>query len=1725
MPSFVFKQILLFSCFACIATPVVGAKLRFAGVLGNSGDSAATLVTFSQKPACGFGPVLDGENAIWERAGSTRLNRYALDGRLLASFPLPDSNNKLRDQMTLAGKFLVFHFGRGLYRLPIEAASGSELERLDGNAELMSPSAWRGKVAILTDGQLFWLNPATGKQSSIVRTDRSLRQLFVDREDGTVYGFGNGEVLAWKDGEPVDGFPRPFNASRTQKIGRYWYSHGHHGTIHRFSERFEPDPGVVLGGASGSFIGYLPRSVDITHGTGLVHIRDDLFAVSGLGGVVQILRWDEATSKFEVVRRIGALYGLTALALDTGGNIWTPRGSLRWNDSSATPFTPGDVEPYHTTQPVLVDGKTVCFLKNHYNYIQKAHGPVIDASGWAHLETRNIKGVTLDESVRGSCAFTNSRGQLRLLVTSRDGRAMEFSLSQSGQIGDNPTQATLPGLTNCTSLAWFENHLLAGDDGMVVAFEQREDGWQKVAVPRIDEILSQTSEGVTEAGSSIHEFYVHSDGKRLVVTDAVAGQLSLFDSLKGAKPVVYSGLNRPTHVAVSGDRLIVYESGRQRLVKLELDAESPKPGKTFNRRKDARGTLIWNFADTDYYSLGRPGGLPLDVAMRERDGGTDLSFRIPDGTLEFKVGIANATDSFIVTSPNARIPTDNWSELRLAVFARRADQQERFGFQDNQPIHANFSDAPLDWAPFDLENYREVVAERRQQIRVDFEQPVDGKASLVIENEMGVRVRNLVSGRTFQTGTQTVVWDGLDDNGKLVAPGSFRWRGVTHPGVRPEFRMTFAGGGEKVDSRPWGPNHGLLHHAVANDKHIFFAAPVTEGGWALLALDANGNFVQGYEHQQGFGIGHNAIAVDDKYLYCAQDGFGWGGANRVNWSSDDWTATWTLTVARYDLQSGKAVEFPGKQRAFTADTMQVGPGSSHPDLKQYNLGGLTVLNGRVYVGSRDKNAVLVFDAESGKRIDSIPLAGVRHLTADAHDVFAATDNGISRLGDAKQIIDAGKMNISGLTVATNGDIWLCDRASHLAHRFTSDGKHVESLGKPGGPYKGAYDPDRMVNPTGLAFGPNGKLWVTEHRWNPKRVMAWDLEKKTIVYEKFGIPHYGGDGSGFDPENARRWIGLGCFWDVDIDAGTARPTHVMALDEGHFQHYHPHGYSFFREAGRTFLCTRGKIALLCEVLKDGTIRELAACCGTHHFAYGCRWKPPQAYIDAFYAKWPSKRKDEKTGRGATGKPWAGRVAGVLWVDRNGDGETQQDEFDFTDEGVKFADGAWGHRQDSLTFRFPAAVGKKVKVVEIKRDGFLPNGIPNYPSLNQALENDSTDVSLTPGHNRQGVSTARDRFGRFVFNSDPELNAFSSDGKHLWSFPNRWSNVHGSHKAPLPETGVMQGTMAILGMAPFDDNADVFFLNGNHGRCFLLTSDGLYLDEAFTDVRVSYLKNEYRLGGEIFGGMFDRSVATGDYYVQIGHGPYRIYQLHGIDQATRIAGTIDVTPQQIAAAERRKLRKLSQQQSEKTLQLPGTITWDQNGKFKVALQASVSDEHLHLTWQVQDPSPWINNGRDWTTLFATGDTVDLQLGANPNADPSRRKPVAGDKRLLIAPRADKQPIAVLYEHVKPGGTNPIEFTSPWRGARVDNVTELKSVDIKVKTSSSSYLVEASIPLQTLGLTPARHSLRADFGVTFGDADGTETQLRSYWANPATMLVDDIPGEVMLHPNLWGTVTLGR
>jgi hypothetical protein len=442
------------------------------------------------------------------------------------------------------------------------------------------------------------------------------------------------------------------------------------------------------------------------------------------------------------------------------------------------------------------------------------------------------------------------------------------------------------------------------------------------------------------------------------------------------------------------------------------------------------------------------------------------------------------------------------------------------------------------------------------------------------------------------------------------------------------------------------------------------------------------------------------------------------------------------------------------------------------------------------------------------------------------------------------------------------------------------------------------------------------------------------------------------------------------------------------------------------------------------------------------------------------------------------------------------------------------------------------------VTLKPGGYLPGGAPEYPTLNEAC---AKAVPIDMTHSE--YETSVDRFGDTVFNSDPAMKCVAPDGRTLWTYPNQWTNVHGSHAAPLPEIGVMQGALFFLGMAPLDDRSDVFVMNGNHGRFFVLTSDGLYLDEMFKDVRMGSAVDAYLIGGECFGGFFAKSEKDGRYYLQSGHTDYRIFRVSGLAEAKRSEGPVAVTPEQAVAAANNLRRKAEATAAPREIAIPfrakppaidgkdddwpreGETAWSKSGRFTVKVRAAYDARNLYLYYVVQDASPWVNNGKDWTLLFKTGDSINLELGTDPSADPARKGPVPGDLRLLIAPFEGKD-IAVLYRYRVPGAASPVTFTCPWRSEKVDEVRRLDDAKIRVVQREGEYAVEASVPLEALGLKDlSAKTLRGDFGVIFGDPSGQINMLRSWWSNQATGLVSDVPGEIMLAPNLWGTLRFAK
>jgi hypothetical protein len=159
-----------------------------------------------------------------------------------------------------------------------------------------------------------------------------------------------------------------------------------------------------------------------------------------------------------------------------------------------------------------------------------------------------------------------------------------------------------------------------------------------------------------------------------------------------------------------------------------------------------------------------------------------------------------------------------------------------------------------------------------------------------------------------------------------------------------------------------------------------------------------------------------------------------------------------------------------------------------------------------------------------------------------------------------------------------------------------------------------------------------------------------------------------------------------------------------------------------------------------------------------------------------------------------------------------------------------------------------------------------------------------------------------------------------------------------------------------------------------------------------------------------------------------------------------------------------------------------------------------------------------------MYALGDTVDFQIGTDPEADSKRDKPALGDLRLSIGNLGGK-PSAVIYRPVAKEKAPKKFFSGVWRdGVEYDSVLTLTDarIEVTVDEAGKRYLVEAAIPLAALGLKPAAGlTLGGDFGATFGDAAGKDTLLRSHWNNQATGIVADEVDELRIDPGNWGRI----
>jgi hypothetical protein len=504
---------------------------------------------------------------------------------------------------------------------------------------------------------------------------------------------------------------------------------------------------------------------------------------------------------------------------------------------------------------------------------------------------------------------------------------------------------------------------------------------------------------------------------------------------------------------------------------------------------------------------------------------------------------------------------------------------------------------------------------------------------------------------------------------------------------------------------------------------------------------------------------------------------------------------------------------------------------------------------------------------------------------------------------------------------------------------------------------------------------------------------------------------------------------------------------------------------------------------------------------------------------------------------TGPLWDGSFGkAFLWIDQNDDGRAQRVEIALRD--VRLGRYYWGQAMgDDLTVAVPLSNAEVFLV--FRPDGFTPGGAPRYRF--DAAE------TVRPVRGGEGMM-AVGRDGRFYLNQTP-LTGLDRTGKTLWTYPNDFVSVHGSHRAPAATPGLLIGPSSIYGTAFVSPEiGEVFYLNGNLGQNYLFTEDGLWVQSLYRDCRGWFdvpaqvtpgmSCDAMTAGGESFGGGFCRS-ADGKYYTVGGGTAAVVMEVTGLDSLRRFGLRVTVSKRDVAAARALKIARLARKSAVRVYVVrkaatPPPVDGDlrawamekdaleiKSGKTPVGrVKAVYDDATLYLAWQVRDASPLRNAGQDERLMFVTGDGVDLMLRSDPEAEGNA--PCKGDLRLLLTVK-DGKPLAVLYEAVVPG-TKPghrASFSSPWRTVTFDRVRTVEC-PLALKPARGGYAVTAAVPLRLLGLAGLKgRTLRGDFGVLGSDSAGRECTSRRYWANPATNNTNDVPDEAMLVPALWGRI----
>jgi outer membrane protein assembly factor BamB len=979
--------------------------------------------------------------------------------------------------------------------------------------------------------------------------------------------------------------------------------------------------------------------------------------------------------------------------------------------------------------------------------------------------------------------------------------------------------------------------------------------------------------------------------------------------------------------------------------------------------------------------------------------------------------------------------------------------------------------------------------------KIDLELPHDGFVSLNIKSAEGRVVRQLLTARFMTSGKHEILWDGLTNMshlkpGEVVSEGNYTWEAIFHSGLGLRMMGWADNAGKAPFNSPggnWGGDHGMPCAVTTDGQQMILGWSGSEAGRAVVCTDLDGNVRWRHKHG-GFG-GARHVAVEDGVVY-------------VNDGHEN-------VIYRLDANKGAYSYWKGKDTAV----LPVGAG----------VMGLEVADGRLYL--TQDNAIRVLDAETGKQLGAVDVTkpGDLEAASDGTIYVLSAGNQVLRLKEngTTTVVVRGLKNARGLALDKNGEIYVgVLEPNHQVRVFAQNGKLIRSIGKRGGRELGPWEQNRLHSINGLRVDARGMLWVAEQNDRPKRFSCWDSENGSFVKEFFGPTAYGALGGAISPEDPLVMVGSGCEWRLDPETGRARCVGL-----------------FHRGGMQNSRFGQGPDGRLYVAVAEGWIHG---------------YNPVWIYERVNAGQYKLRTRFEAISDKTNDKGWLiGNITGArIWSDANDDQREQPGEIRQYDIALGGWISGW---YMSMTQSMIFYGG----VYRVAPTGWTVCGAPLYDLSRAKKMPAPEDISRRGGMGSQrGCGSVDGKlivYNGYYGKNHSDFSCYDiTSGDLKWTYPNNYVGVHGGHNAPPPQIGMIRGAYDVVGTGKLPEPiGDIFVIGTDKGEWHILTGEGYYLSRLFEadPLKIKWPDKAVPgavmdncppgMGGEDFGGSIIVT-KNGDLHLQAGKTAYINVKVIGLDTVRKIKGgelvvkTADIA---LATGFREKLLQASVGTGQYTVkqhsvEFTGNLRKDfstreplkfaKNSAAQVEAAMAHDHENLYLGWQVGDDTPWINGASDPAQMYAQGDTVDLQIGTDPNADPERNDAVLGDLRLSIGNFQGK-PTAVVYRRVAKQ-KQPRKFYSGVirDGYEMQNVMVLEDARIRVQVDEKNhrYTVEAAIPLKSLGLSlKSGLELTGDIGVTHGDSAGKDTVLRTYWNNQKTGLIADEVFELKMEPNAWG------